>query len=320
MSSSISISERATISWFAQYVRALALAVAGVLGLTMTVNAWVDPFDRLGNNTIGIYADAEREAKSAWLSRGHFQGVLLGSSKVTYIDPSSLASAGFFNAAFALAMPEEILAFARTFVRPGQKVVIGLDLYMFNENAFPLQEPEFAPEPSLLELAKYLISGNVLIYSIRDYLYHLRGKRPRLAPTGNVDATSRLARHAVMTEPVDGPVLGMLSSVHYRDFRYSEARLEKLRELKALLEERGNPYAVFINPLSRTVLGHLGTMPAAAELDRLRRDLRSIFPDLIDLSDERWSDSENFFRFDTLHYLPGVGAAFLNEEVLPSLP
>jgi len=320
MSSFILTSERVDFSWFATYARALFLTAATVLGATMAINAWVDPFDQLGNNKIGVYADMEREAKSARLRRGHYQGVIMGSSKPTYIDPLALDRPGFFNAAFALAMPEELLAFAETFVQPGQAVVLGLDLYMFNENAFPLQEAAFEAEPSTFELVKYLMSGSVLIYSIRDYLQHLKGVPPRLAPLGNLTAVRRLERHHAMTERVDGPVLGMLSTVHYRNFRYSTARLDTLRELETLLEERGVPLLVFINPLSRTVLDHLAGLPAAPMLDRLRHDLRLIFPDLADLSEGRWSAPENFLRFDPLHYLPEVGAAFLNEEVLPRLP
>lgn len=320
MSSSILTSERLSLGWFATYARALFLTAGAVLGTAMAVNAWIDPFDQLGSNTIGVYADMEREAKSARLSRGHYQGLILGSSKPTYIDPLALDQPGFFNGAFALAMPEELLAFAETFVQPGQSVVLGLDLYMFNENAFPLQQPTFAAEPPTFELVKYLMSGSVLIYSLRDYLQHLRGAPPRLAPLGNLTAVRRLERHHAMTERVDGPVLGMLSTVHFRDFRYSEARLDMLRELKDLLEERGAPLVVFINPLSRSVLDHLAKLPAAPMLDRLRHDLREIFPDLVDLSESRWSDPENFLRFDPLHYLPEVGAAFLNAEVLPRLP
>lgn len=320
MSSSTLTSERATVSGFSAYARTLLLTAATLLGLTAAVNAWVDPFDQLGNNRIGFYADMEREAKSAWLPRGDYAGVILGSSKPTYIDPTALDRGGFFNAAFALAMPEELLAFAQTFVEPGQAVLLGLDLYMFNENAFPLQQPVFRAQPSLGDLAGYLFSGQVLIYSVRDYMAHLRGRPPRLEPAGNLAAVQRLARHEAMDGRIDAPVLGMLRSVHYRDFRYAEARLESLRRLKALFQARGNPFVVFINPLSRTVLDHLATLPAAPMLDRLRQDLREIFPDLVDLSDSRWSDPDNFLRFDALHYLPEVGAAFVNQELLPRLP
>ncbi len=45
--------------------------------------------------------------------------------------------------------------------------------------------------------------------------------------------------------------------------------------------------------------------------------VRAIFPDLIDLSSSPYGAAKNYFAKDPLHYKAVVGAAFMNEKVLP---
>ena len=317
MSFSTSISRRRTVR--AGLLATLA-AFSLVLGLATSAIVLVDPFDKLGRNQIGIYAARERETKLSWIRRREHQGLLLGSSKTTYIDPLRLDAPGMFNASFPLALPEELLAFVDQHVHDEDFVLIGLDLYMMNEREFPVRPVELSDGSGLVETARYLISGQVLLYALRDYWRHLQGRTPRLAEAGNVHFESRLARHESMTTVDNGPALTMLSSFHFANFEYSASRVGMLERLRDILEQRRIPYAVFINPLSAPVLDLLERIPAKAAAERFRDDVRRIFPDAADLMRSRWSNPEGYFRFDPYHYLPEVGARFINEEVLPRLP
>jgi len=291
-----------------------------LIAITVGINWWIDPFDKLGRNWIGFYASKEREAKISWLGARSYEGVLLGSSKAAYIDPLDLDRPGLFNASFPLAVPEEMLELVRGYVAPGQVVLIGLDLYMFNEREFPWQPSGLIDTRSPLDLLRYLLSGRVLIYSLRDLGSHFAGGLPRLAAAGNVIATPRRQRHEAMAERDYQPVLDMLTNYHFADFQFSERRVAALSELRDLLASRSNPYVAFINPLNREVLRLLATLPAAqSAFERFRDEVRAVFPDVVDLADSRWSDPELYFRFDPYHYLPEVGAAFTNQEILPLL-
>lgn len=319
MSSSISISEHGWRRHVVEYFLAAALGASLLLAATAAVNWWIDPFNKLDRNWIGIHGLSERDAKPAMLAGRDWQGVILGSSKTTYIDPEDLACPGVFNASFPGAVPEEMLEFARSHVGRPRFALIGLDFYMFNERAAPWQPEGLARDRSPAALAEYLLSGRVLLAAVRDLWAHLRGDRPRLAPAGNRNAEAQLARHAAMPGPDYDTTLKLLRSRHFAEVQYSERRLRVLARLRDLLERRGIAYAVFINPLNQAVLETLESLPAHADFQRLRRDLRQIFPDLIDLSESEWSKAENYFRYDPYHYLPEVGAAFVNRAVLPAL-
>lgn len=293
----------------------MLLPVALAIGL----NWWIDPFNRLGRNWIGVYSASERDAKIAMIEARSPAGVILGSSKTTYIPPAALDRPGFFNASFPGAAPEEMLDFVERHVGAGEAVLLGLDFFMFNEREVPLR-PEGLPDTtSLPALGRYLLSGRVLLDALRDYRSHLARAPPRLAPDGSRIAAGQLARHAAMAQRDDRRVLERLAAYHFNDVVYSERRLAVLRALRTLMERRGIRFVVFINPLCRSVLQLIERLPARQDFLRFRRDVGEIFPEVVDLSDSIWSDPELFFRFDPYHYLPEVGAAFVNQEVLPRL-
>jgi hypothetical protein len=292
-----------------------ALLLAGAAGLVYAV----DPFNLLGRNWTGVHAATERQAKPMLLRRGGYGAVLIGSSKTAYIDPDRLCLPGVFNASFAAAVPEEMLEFLRLHLRPGQAALVGLDLFMFNEREAPLLPGEAGglPEAGPRRLLGYLLGWTPLERAAQALVRHWRGREPFMRANGSRTAGEQLARHARMPEADHDAAVEHLMANHYRDFAFSEARLAVLREMRAVLEAKGGPYRVFVSPLAAPVVARLRADPAArAQQERFRRELRAVFPDLVDLSESRYSAPENFFRFDPLHYLPEAGARFMNEAVL----
>lgn len=317
MSFSTSTSESAPARGRARYFVAAALSGGLLLAATAAINWWIDPFNKLGNNWLGVHGVSERDAKPIMFGDGAaWRGVLLGSSKTTYIDPHDLVCPRVFNASFPGAVPEEMLAFVEAYVHDQAFALIGLDFYMINESAAPWRPEGLETDPSLADLAEYLLGGRVLLASLRDLRLHFQDQPPRLAPAGNRIADRQVARHARMAAPDYATTLKMLESRHFADVEYSARRLEVLARLRRVLEDRGIQPIVFFNPLNEQVLALLERLPARAAFARFRRDIRRIFPDLVDLSRGRWSDSAHYFRYDPYHYLPAPGAAFLNRDVL----
>jgi hypothetical protein len=134
-----------------------ALAVLLALG---ALNAWFDPFIRLGFNQGSLYTATERDAKPHMIGRYRHNAVLLGSSKMAYVDPDQFSANGyvFFNAAVSGGMPEEMLNFVEHYVRSEKLVVLEVDLFMMNEgvNAFPRRAETFRRGTLREELARLL--------------------------------------------------------------------------------------------------------------------------------------------------------------------
>jgi len=115
-----------------------------VIGGSAVTNWLVDPFGKLRRNEIAIYSSSEREAKPQMIHVNPHDGIVVGSSRVTYIDPSSIDRYRLFNAGFSEAMPEEILEFLKLFAVKQRLVVAALDFIMFNERNYPMRKDAFA--------------------------------------------------------------------------------------------------------------------------------------------------------------------------------
>src|SRR5664279_429594 len=103
----------------------LAGALAGGLGL---LNYWVDPYNRFGNNRLGVYISAERESKAIELRRYPHNALLLGNSRIAMIPAAQLNGFRFFNGAFGGATAEEIYYFVYHYATRQDMVVLGVDL------------------------------------------------------------------------------------------------------------------------------------------------------------------------------------------------
>lgn len=65
-----------------------------------------------------------------------------------------------------------------------------------------------------------------------------------------------------------------------------------VRKIKTLLNEKGIPFAVFINPLNRDVVAALQGIKAHRQFLSWKQEMKSIFPDIYDYSISRYSARE----------------------------
>ena len=300
-----------------RYFAAIAVSAAVTIGAVIGVNYFVDPYDRLGNNRLGHYLEDDRSAKIKQVQTYPHDSLLLGSSKVGFIDPTMLGtSRRFYNAGFLGVMPEELLSFLRHYGAKDELVVIGLDLFMFNLTFTPLVRDDRFADLAVEQGLAYVASIDTLTASLDTMWRRLSGEPPGLERHGQRNPWRINRADAPFTTPSHEKVLSNLRIQHYGNFVFAEERIAVLREIRALLVERKQAHIVFLNPVHRSELALLREIPAGAGMDRLRRELKQIFPQAIDLSDGKWSGDEAYFNSDPFHYRPETGTAFMRELLM----
>jgi hypothetical protein len=90
-----------------------------------------------------------------------------------------------------------------------------------------------------------------------------------------------------------------------------------LVKISECLRQRAIPCVVVIPPTHEEVAKSAQNGSAAAEVVAWKRQLRTIFPNVIDLSFSSYNTATNFYRSDPLHFKPEAGIRFINTEVLP---
>jgi hypothetical protein len=88
-------------------------------------------------------------------------------------------------------------------------------------------------------------------------------------------------------------------------------------KISECLRQRAIPCVVVIPPIHEAVAQAAQSGSAAKEVAAWKRQLRVIFPHVIDLSFSAYDSATNFYRSDPVHFKPDVGIRFMNQEVLP---
>jgi len=300
------------------YARMLVGIVALLLGITAALNILIDPYDLYGLNRFGIFIGAEREAKQRWIQERDHDAVLMGSSKLDFVDPGTLQDFTWFNASMGGAQPEEMEEFIRLHVHEVEGVIIGFDFFMFNESCFPIR-------PSMELTASDYLFGYPFNLKSLEYCWHtvrkgLLGRPPVTLPSGQMNPAKTEEKDATsdVIDYSDG--IPYLEEHHYKNYLFSEERLDRLRRLRRTLREREIPFVAILNPMNDAVRARIRERPDLEPMfQRFKTELRSIFPDLLDLSESRFADKHGFYKLDPLHFRPETGTNFLNEIVIPKL-
>jgi hypothetical protein len=309
-----------------RYLKVYGMIVLTYFVLVMAVNWIVDPYNELKRNTIGIYFSVERQAKSEILNYPH-DAVIIGTSKIGSISPKALNCYTFYNSSFDAALPEEIYFYLKRFLRNERLVVIALDFEMFNERQWPVLKITEWPNQSFGKL-EYLFNFKTFQSSLIALNKWFKQEIPIVAANGQ-----RLVRSMENT-PIDltadtvtkngivpakhrfEEVLEMLRENHFRRFLVSKERLEYLRKLKILLEEKKIPYVVFINPYNHWVLDIIKDLGEEEIFAQWKRDVKDIFPDMHDFSVGEYTFNDDYWgERDAYHFNPFIGAKIINSII-----
>jgi hypothetical protein len=288
-----------------RYIKVLGISLCIGLVIVGLINWAIDPYDELGKNWIGVYTADQRQQAQGIVSFPH-DAVIIGSSRTEQINPDDLCGYKFYNASFPAALPEEMYYYIDRYIKNEKLVVIGLDFYMFNESSNPLLGIKEWPARHW-STHEYLLGWNVLIDSIkaiynREYLHQV------MVPNGY---------HPIISgKKLDMATyqwwLNKLVNQDYANYHLSEVRLQYMRNLKKLLDERHLKYIVFVNPMQEDnwkVLHLTGTYGIFLQWIN---SLKEIFPDLQYFPEGQYSQRELYLNNDPSHYSPVLGETFMN--------
>lgn len=289
----------------------LGLGLAGGLGL---LNFIVDPFNRYGNNRLGVYISAERECKSAYAARYRHDALLVGNSRETRIPPSQLQGFHFFNGAFSGGTYEEIYYFLEHFALHDRLVVLAVDV----GSCDPVERHGdiFAPK-GLTSALDNLFNLQTTEYSIRTIRESLSRHPEPIGRDGVLPAGN-----SIRASDRDDPKAEAyaIETLRQRWQGYKCPSLDQMSflvKIRDCLQERGIPCVVVIPPTHEAVAQSVQSGDVGREVAIWKGQLGRIFPNVIDLSFGPYDAATNFYRTDPLHFKPEVGVRFLNAEVMP---
>jgi hypothetical protein len=284
------------------------------VGAPVLLNWLVDPYDRFGNNRLGVYIMAEREMKSAEIGRHPHDALLIGNSRIAEIPASRLEGFRFFNAAFAAANSEEIYWFLRRHAHGQQLVVLGIDLGAKDP---PVLQGDIFRRGDWASAAENLVNLQTAEYSFKTLFSHWAGKPSHYQPNGELAEPDRAE---VMKR--NDPALGSAIMARYKSaMTLGHLRppypLTFCRKIADMLRERKIPCVVVMPPVHEEAVRYIRAMHMQGEWDAWRKDIGDIFPDIVDLTDSPYGAAAGFPPSDPVHFKPDVAVKFMNGEVVP---
>jgi hypothetical protein len=292
---------------------ALVLAI-GLAGGMAFLNLAIDPFNRYGINRLGVYISAERECKSTYVTRYAHDALLLGNSREVRIPVGRLDGFRFFNAAFSGTTAEEIYYFVQHHAWHEKLVVLAVDIGACDPKE--LHGDIFARQGLTSDLDN-LLNLQTTEYSIRT-ISESMSKNPQ--PIG-LDGTVPVSKWIQDADQENSKKEAfMINHLQHLWDGYQCPPIEKMSfyvKISQCLRERGIPCVVMIPPTHEAVVRTVQDGPAAAEVVAWKQQLRTIFPNVIDLSYSSYDAATNFYRSDPVHFKPDCGVDFINTKVLP---
>lgn len=329
----------------------LSLVFACTIGIG-TANWILDPFHHLLTESREARRDARAVGdwplKVALERMAPYNALVIGTSKMEYVNPADLNYFHFYNAGVGAARIEDIREFLDVSTRDLPKiklVVLGLDFFMFNGGIF-FRSP---PPPSFDDEANYLLAPDSgtrwLKANFEDltnsfsYLLSFKGLRRAaldrhilaclgnggvgtVLQAGNLNVRD-LVREAQLDRlngrEVDRSVykqqISDFASTWYVAFSLSNGPKKLLSDIKAMLAQRGVRLIVLINPVNSQELAEIKDLGLEGDFNQYRADVRAIFPDAHDFSEGEYSAPRYFFDRDPVHFLPSTGAKIINSVV-----
>lgn len=293
----------------------IMLAVSSLfVGAPVLLNYVVDPYDRFGNNRLGVYISAEREAKAAEIARYPHNALLVGNSRMAMIPASKLEGLRFFNGAFAGATAEEVWWFIHHHAKKEDVVVLGIDLGMMDPASVKGDTFGQAGWDSIFE---NLVNLETLQYSAKTVLSYWAGTPSHLNPDGTFEIREWMKKADNENPALLGAQLGMLTHQYGRFVPPPPAQMSFYRKISETLRERGIPCVVVVPPMHEAIIRHIEAMHMQGAYREWLDGVKALFPKVVDLSSGPYSAAAGFYRSDVNHFRPEIGVRFMNEQVLP---
>lgn len=289
-------------------------ASALFLGAPVLLNYIVDPYDRFGNNRLGIYISAEREMKATEVARQPHTALIVGNSRMACLAPSRLDGFRFFNGAFSAANAEDVHWFLHHHAHTQKLVVLGIDLGA--KDPPNLNGDIFRPG-DWAAVAEHLVNLQTVEYSFKTLFSHWAGKPSHYLPDGslrdpdfgNLSRPGNPALEMAYMETLKNNTTGFVLT--------TPRSLSFYRKIAETLRERKIPCVVVVPPIHEEVMRHIEALHLQGESQAWLDELRAIFPNVVNLASSHYGAASNFHAIDPVHFKAEVGVRFMNEEVLP---
>jgi hypothetical protein len=149
------------------------------------------------------------------------------------------------------------------------------------------------------------------------------GRTPLLMPRGNLNISDWLdemsKRERSGTRHIDrdhyDSQLHVLLTQHYTPYVFSDRRVHDLEKIRDLMAQRGIPVVALIDPVNEEDMALIDSLPAKADFERYRQEVKRVFPDAADFSGPEYADPKYYFDWDPVHFLPSTGAMLVNQEL-----
>lgn len=292
------------------------VVAAALIAPVAALNIIVDPYYAFGNNSHGIFLRSERPFKEQRVTEFRRDGILIGNSKMAYIDSGQFDGVCLFNASFSSARPEEILSFLDKHARRREIVIIGFDFWSFNKRS-PYVSRSYFQKSRTRQVLEYALTLDGFIDSFRTmslarssapevYLYN--GSRNL---TGKYAAYASTPPEAIKEEQIKSSK--MLAPLRFNGFRLSAERLDALRRLRRLFTERDIRFAIILTPMNEVIVGEMEKFGLRPVYDGWRKQMKDIFGNVLDYS-ESYNGLENYFP-DGVHFIPPIGRKLLRSAL-----
>ena len=292
-----------------KYLVLMLGAVMAVLAALASYNAVMDPlwfFDhenRWNANQVG-FDERQQKTNRARFGGFDYDGILLGSSRSTYIDQHAFVARRTFNFAVSGMVPAEYSAYVR-FARklrgaPLTEVFIGLDFFSSSRN---YANGAAAPERYFMTAEKPFYRAEMLISADT-----LKKSRESAANGGrNCDCYDRHnVKHLRRVSVEEHRELLAKDLAHfrdhvYRDYVYDEGLPTLWRSIRA--ENPLTRFTVFTTPISAALFRELVRAGRLPDLERWLRDAVGTFGEVTDfmgansitIADWRYQDGSHFY-------------------------
>jgi hypothetical protein len=301
-----------------KFLRVFSACTLLVLGLAAAVNILIDPYYAIGTNRIGLFLRAERPYKDTVASTYARDGLMIGNSRFGHINPADIPNIRLFNASFSGARPEEILQFLERHLRTGEVVIIGLDFFSYFTGDPYVETSEFNRWKPFTILEN-IFSLNGIIDSWQSSWKYLRDAPKPLFDNG----ARNTAEKDRYNERVDRAFANTLTNNYvkkrskfwFRDFKIMPRRVKDTAKLASLLTTRKAKYAIILPPWHKELLKELKVYGRQKDLETWISMVCRTFDNVIDLTQSHYSDPENFYRTEPIHFLPKVGQSIIGEAL-----
>lgn len=297
-----------------KYTQIILAVLLPIICTLVLFNFIIDPFNKFGNNRLGVYTWADREHKPTELrlKRSNYSTYLLGNSKIGMIDTRSLE--GFYNAGLGGATVRELCDFVELYIPEGSRVIVGFDV---GQGAKQEETGSYTAlkKPYSKVIQDYLLSSSTLEHSVRTIDRYFRSK---YGPFFFEHGTMNLAKWLDRRDQYDPGRLeievGTLAQAAKLKESPTNEDLYYYEHLKEIFNKKQIKYISYFHPHHEDVLRLMREDGSSYKTYCKYKDaILKVFPQTCDYWDSEYSKREYFYNTDPVHIKSEPGKKMIGE-------